>query len=209
MPGLLSSSEHPFLYHDLVYTNTMIVKKHGPNRQELLAARGKRLHDIVAPGLRVLFVGINPGLYSAAIGRHFGRPGNRFWPTLYAAGFTPRLLTPYDDEELLVYGYGVTNLVGRATATADELTREEFIAGGKRLEALVETYHPRVVAILGVGPYRMAFNRPKAQVGLQEETLAGARLWVLPSPSGLNAHYQLADLAVLFRELWEYAHLDE
>jgi len=179
-----------------------------PTRQELAAAREKTVHDVIAPGLLVLFVGINPGLYSAAIGRHFGRPGNRFWPTLYAAGFTDRLLTPYEDEELLRHGYGITNLVQRATASADELAREEFIAGGRRLQALVAAHRPRVVAILGVGPYRQAFDRPKAKIGPQTETLAGARLWVLPNPSGLNAHYQLPDLARLFRALWEYAHSD-
>jgi TDG/mug DNA glycosylase family protein len=179
-----------------------------PSRRELAAARDKTVHDVVAPGLQLLFVGINPGLYSAAIGRHFGRPGNRFWPTLQAAGFTDRLLTPYEDEELLRYGYGITNLAPRTTATADELTREELVAGARRLEALVATYRPKVVAFLGVGAYRQAFHRPKAQIGPQEEMLAGSKVWVLPNPSGLNAHYQLADLAKVFRELWEDVHAE-
>ncbi len=177
-----------------------------PSRQELAAAREKTIHDVVAPGLQLLFVGINPGLYSAAIGHHFGRPGNRFWPTLHAAGFTDRLLTPYEDEELLRHGCGITNLVQRTTATADELTREELVAGGRRLEGLVASYRPRFVAILGVGAYRQAFNKPRAQVGPQVEMLAGSQVWVLPNPSGLNAHYQLADLARVFHELWEAVH---
>jgi TDG/mug DNA glycosylase family protein len=174
-----------------------------PDRQELAAARAKTVPDVVAPGLRVLFCGINPGLYSAAIGHHFGRPGNRFWPTLHAAGFTGRLLTPYEDGELLRYGCGVTNLVQRATATADELARDEFVAGARRLEELAAVCKPGIVAVLGVGAYRQAFGRPKAQVGPQAEMLAQSALWILPNPSGLNAHYQLDDLAKVFHELWE------
>jgi TDG/mug DNA glycosylase family protein len=174
-----------------------------PDRQELAAARAKTVPDVVAPGLRVLFCGINPGLYSAAIGHHFGRPGNRFWPTLHAAGFTGRLLTPYEDGELLRYGCGVTNLVQRATATADELARDEFVVGARRLEELAAVCKPGIVAVLGVGAYRQAFGRPKAQVGPQAEMLAQSALWILPNPSGLNAHYQLDDLAKVFHELWE------
>lgn len=157
--------------------------------------------DVIAPNLRVLFVGINPGLYTAAIGHHFGRPGNRFWPVLHAAGFTPRLFSPYEEQELLALGLGISNVVARATATADELTGDEMRAGGSILTEKVLRFTPRWVALLGVGAYRQAFARPKAAIGPQAEGLAGARLWVLPNPSGLNAHYQADALAEVFREL--------
>jgi TDG/mug DNA glycosylase family protein len=157
--------------------------------------------DVIAPGLSVLFCGINPGLYSAYTGHHFARPGNRFWPTLFAAGFTPRLLHPSEELELLPLGYGITNVVRRASASADELTVEEMIRGGKQLRARVRRYRPRYLAVLGVGAYRVAFRQPKARLGLQPETIGETRLWVLPNPSGLNAHYQAAFLASLFREL--------
>jgi TDG/mug DNA glycosylase family protein len=157
--------------------------------------------DLVAPGLRVLFCGINPGLYSGATGHHFARPGNRFWPALHASGFSRRLLAPWEERELLLDGCGVTNLVARATAGADELTREELIAGRRRLERLVRRYAPAWVAVLGLGAYRIALGRPLATVGMQAEALADARLWVLPNPSGLNAHYQLPDLVREFASL--------
>ena len=172
-----------------------------PTPAELKAAYGKNVPDLIAPNLKVLFVGINPGLFSAAIRHHFGRPGNRFWLTLYAAGFTPRVLLPYEERELLGLGYGITNIVPRATAAADELEPREFIAGGRKLEAKVKKFKPRFVAVLGVGAYRFAFGRPKAVIGRQEETVGDAILWVLPNPSGLNANYQRADLARLFSEL--------
>lgn len=159
------------------------------------------LPDIIGGRLSVLFCGINPGLYSAAIGHHFGRPGNRFWPTLHAAGFTPRLYSPYEERDLLDLGYGITNVVERATATADQLEPGEFVAGGKRLRARVKKFAPRFLAVLGIGAYRIAFDQPKAKLGLQEEVLGTTRLWVLPSPSGLNAHFQLDSLATVFREL--------
>ena len=142
----------------------------------------------------MLFCGINPGLYSAATRHHFARPGNRFWPALYAAGFSDRLLQPWEEGRLLPRGVGITNLVARATAGADGLTREELVAGRRRLERLVRRNGPRWVAVLGLGAYRTAFGRPLATVGAQSELVAGARLWVLPNPSGLNAHYQLPDL---------------
>jgi TDG/mug DNA glycosylase family protein len=151
--------------------------------------------------LRVLFCGINPGLYSGATGHHFARPGNRFWPALCAAGFSDRLLAPWEEGMLLERGYGITNLVRRATAGADELTREELIAGRRRLERLVRRNAPRWVAVLGLGAYRTAFDRPLASVGPQAEPFAGSRLWVLPNPSGLNAHYQLPDLVREFAAL--------
>jgi len=156
---------------------------------------------VIAPGLDVLFCGINPGLYTAAIGHHFGRPGNRFWPALYSAGITPRLLTPYEERELLDYGYGITNLVARATATAAEITKAELVEGSKILEAKVKRFTPRKLAFLGVPAYRAAFDRSNAQTGPQPEQIGSTRLWVLPNPSGLNAHYRLEDLAALFREL--------
>ena len=172
-----------------------------PTPAELLAARDKTLPDVIAPRLRVLFCGINPGLYTAAIGHHFGRPGNRFWPTLHRAGFTPRLLSPYDEQELLPLGYGITNVVARATAAADELSPEEFVEGGKKLRSKLRKYKPAVLAVLGVGAYRAAFNQPKAKVGAQESPLEGSAVWVLPNPSGLNANYQMDRLVEVFSEL--------
>lgn len=176
-----------------------------PTRAELLAAAGRTIPDVIGPGLRVLFCGINPGLYSAATGHHFARPGNRFWPALYRAGFSPRLLHPSEERLLLASGYGITNLVARSSAAAGELAPAEFVAGRGRLAAKVKRYRPRVVAVLGVGAYRMAFEQPRAVLGPQAEGLAGAALWVLPNPSGLNANHQLPDLVRLFRALREAA----
>jgi TDG/mug DNA glycosylase family protein len=172
-----------------------------PTRDALIAAANRTVPDLIAPGLRVLFCGINPGLYSAYTGHHFARPGNRFWPTLFAAGFTDRLLAPWEEGELLPLGYGITNVVRRASATADELTVEEIVRGGKQLRARVRRYKPRYLAVLGVGVYRIAFESPKAKLGLQSEPIGQTRVWVLPNPSGLNAHYQRADLARVFGEL--------
>jgi TDG/mug DNA glycosylase family protein len=179
----------------------IVVKPWKPTREQLLAAEGKTVRDVIAPGLRVLFCGINPGLYTAAVGHHFARPGNRFWPALYAAGFTERLLSPFEERELLKNNYGLTNVVRRATATADLLTKEETIAGGRRLIAKVRRHSPKILAILGLGAYRTAFNQPKATVGRQKEIVGDTVLWILPNPSGLNANYQPKDLARLFREL--------
>ena len=172
-----------------------------PTRAEILAAIGKTVPDVIAPGLKVLFCGINPGLYTAAVGHHFARPGNRFWPALYRAGFTPRLLSPFEERELLDYGCGITNLVDRATASADELTVKELIEGARRLEAKVRRYKPRCLAVLGIGAYRRAFRRPKVAVGRQKETIAGTKIWVLPNPSGLNANYQTEDFTAMFKAL--------
>lgn len=157
--------------------------------------------DVIASDLRVLFCGINPGLYTAAVGHHFARPGNRFWPALFAAGFTDRLMSPFDERELLKLGFGVTNVVMRATATADGLARDELRAGGKRLVAKVLRYRPAFLAILGLGAYRAAWNVPKAVIGPQEQRIAETVVWILPNPSGLNAHYQAKDLARVFGEL--------
>jgi TDG/mug DNA glycosylase family protein len=165
------------------------------------AAYGKGVADLLAVGLRILFVGINPSLYSAAVGQHFARPGNRFWPALHAAGFTRRRLSPFEGQVLLAQGYGITNLVARATAAAEELAEEELRAGAARLVRKVRRFRPRLVAFLGVTAYRSAFGRPGAKLGRQPEPLAGAPVWVLPNPSGLNAHFQLADLARQFAAL--------
>jgi double-stranded uracil-DNA glycosylase len=172
-----------------------------PTKEQLLAATDKTVRDVIAPDLRVLFCGINPGLYTAAVGHHFARPGNRFWPALYASGFTDRILSPFDERELLKSGYGITNVVARATPTADLLTKEEIVAGGERLRSKVRRYRPRVLALLGLGAYRTAFTQPKAQVGRQDDRIGNTVLWVLPNPSGLNANYQPADLAKLFSKL--------
>ncbi|HYK04612.1 MAG TPA: G/U mismatch-specific DNA glycosylase [Thermoanaerobaculia bacterium] len=174
---------------------------HKPTPAEIAAAFGKTLPDVIAPGLRVLFCGINPGLYTAAVQQHFGRPGNRFWPTLHRAGFTPRLFHPSEQRELLPLGIGITNVVARATAAADELTREELVEGGKILARKVKRYDPGYLAIVGIGAYRTAFDRPKAKMGLQEETIGDTKIWVLPNPSGLNANYRPAELVELFAGL--------
>lgn len=171
-----------------------------PTQNDLLAAAGKTIEDVIAPNLKVLFCGINPGLYSGYTGHHFARPGNRFWPTLHAAGFTPRRLAPAEERKLLWHGYGITNLVRRATATAAELTTAELRSGGERLLATVEYYRPTVVAVLGVSAYRTAFDLPRATLGKQANGLGPAHLWVLPNPSGLNAHYTPDMLADVYRE---------
>ena len=181
-----------------------MIKPWKPTKEQLLAATEKTVRDVIAPDLRVLFCGINPGLYTAAVGHHFARPGNRFWPALYAGGFTERVLSPFEERELLKSGYGITNVVPRATASADLLTKEEIVKGGERLKAKVLRYRPQVLAVLGVGAYRTAFNQPKATVGRQEERIGDTTLWVLPNPSGLNANYQAPDLARLFRALRDY-----
>ena len=176
-----------------------------PTSAQLLAAKDKGTPDVLAPAARVWFVGINPGLYSAAIGHHFGRPGNRFWPALARSGFTPRQLSPFEDGSLPEYALGITNLVARATARAEELSPGELRRGAKRLARKVAALEPNVVAVLGVTAYRLAFARAKAQLGRQSDSIEGATLWVLPNPSGLNAHHQLDSLERLFGELRAYA----
>jgi double-stranded uracil-DNA glycosylase len=172
-----------------------------PTKAEVLAAAGGTVPDLVAPGLRVLFCGINPSLYSSAVGCHFARPGNRFWPTLHAAGFTERLLAPCEGTLLLALGCGITNLVARASATAAELAPGELRAARARLERKVRRLAPRWVAVLGIGAYATAFRTPAPRIGRQEQRLAGAGLWVLPNPSGLNANHQLPELARAFAAL--------
>src|SRR5437660_6146050 len=172
-----------------------------PTREQIAAAENRKVRDLIAAGLKVLFCGINPGLYSGAVGHHFARPGNRFWPALFAAGFTNRLLSPFEERELLDYRLGITNIVARATASADVLTSEELVTGACRLARKVRRYEPAAVAFLGISAYRIAFGRLKAGLGKQRERLANAEVWILPNPSGLNAHYQLPKLARLFRRL--------
>jgi len=179
-----------------------------PTKAELLAAHGKSVHDIIAPRLKVLFVGINPGLYSGAVGHHFARPGNRFWPALHKAGFTEPRLSPVEERELLKRGYGITNLVDFSTAAADELDAQDLAAGGRRLAAKIRRYRPCIVAVLGLKAFRLAFGQPRAVFGLQEERLGSSRVWVLPNPSGLNAGYQLPALTRMFRTVRRAAEKD-
>ncbi len=179
-----------------------------PSKAQVLAARNKRVADLADKNLIVLFVGINPGLYTAAIGHHFGRPGNRFWPALYGGGFTPRLFVPFEESLLLDLKLGITNVVARATARADELSDDELRAGGRRLEAKVRRWRPTVVAFVGLHPYRVISGSKDARVGLQEPRFGGSRAWVLPNPSGLNAHYQPPALAQLFGALRVWANAE-
>jgi len=176
-----------------------------PTPADLAAARQLTVPDVIAPGLRVLFSGINPGLYSAATGFHFARPGNRFWPALHQSGFTARQLRPDEQEQLLGLGLGITNVVARATARADELTAQELRDGGSALLAKAEREAPRWLAIAGVTAYRTAFGRARATVGPQELTAGRTRLWLLPNPSGLNAHWAPRSLAEEFARLREAA----
>jgi double-stranded uracil-DNA glycosylase len=172
-----------------------------PSKQELAAAVSKRLPDVIVPGLRILFCGINPGLYSGAVGHHFARPGNRFWKVLHRAGFTDRELSPFEDRALLDYGIGVTNLVNRTTAAAAELDREELQQGARRLERKAARYRPAFIAFAGMGAYRVAFGQPRAPLGRQAGTLADSVVWLLPNPSGAQAAYQLDDLVRAFGAL--------
>ena len=178
-----------------------MIKNIKPTKEEMRDAVNRTTEDLIDYNLKVLFCGINPGLYSGATGFHFARPGNRFWKVLHLSGFTERLLHPSEEYELLERGYGITSFCKRTTARADELTKEEFIEGGKLLVKKVEKYKPQTVAVLGITAFRAAFLNPKARLGLQPEKIAGADVWLLPNPSGLNAHYQIKDLTELFREV--------
>ena len=172
-----------------------------PSPSEVAASVGRRVPDLIEPNLEVLFCGINPGLYSGATGHHFARPGNRFWPALHRSGFTPTLLSPWEERSLLKLGIGITNLVARATAAASDLTDAELRGGRRRLERKVRRYTPRWVAVVGIGAYRTAFDRPRAVIGPQTERLHRSHLWVLPNPSGLNANHQIAELTQAFEAL--------
>lgn len=177
------------------------MKRFKPTKEDLRDARRRTTEDLIDYNLKVLFCGINPGIWSGATGFHFAKPGNRFWKTLHLAGFTGRVLHPSEEHELLENGYGITSFCKRTTARADELTTEEFIEGGKNLIRKIVKYQPQTLAVLGIGAFRTAFGKPKARLGLQEENIGGANVWLLPNPSGLNAHYQLNDLAKLFSEV--------
>jgi TDG/mug DNA glycosylase family protein len=174
-----------------------------PTREQIAAAHGGRVHDVTGPSLLVLFCGINPGLYSAAVGHHFARPGNRFWRALHGSGFTPELLGPFEERALLDDRIGVTNLVERATAGADELASDELRHGAARLAAKVRRLRPRYLAVLGVSAYRVAFGQPKASIGRQDDSIGATRVWVLPNPSGRTAAYQLPALVEAFGALRE------
>jgi TDG/mug DNA glycosylase family protein len=169
-----------------------------PTPDELISAEGRSIPEVIGSGVRYLFVGINPGLWSGATGHHFARPGNRFWPSLHGAGFTPRLLAPDDEATLVALGLGITNLVNRTTAKASQVSDDELRAGAIHLRSTIELHRPVAVAVLGVSAYRVAFGDPGAAIGRVAEPLAGAELWILPNPSGLNAHYQLPQLVDLF-----------
>ncbi|HEY7873517.1 MAG TPA: G/U mismatch-specific DNA glycosylase [Actinomycetota bacterium] len=183
-------------------------KPRRPSKEQVAAAYGKRVRDVIAPGLDVLFCGINPGLYSGATGHHFARPGNRFWPALHLSGFTARRLEPFEEHELLQHRVGVTNLVARATAQAGELSDDELRRGARRLIGKLKTFEPRYLAVLGLSAYRIGFGKRDAAVGPQDEVVGITRVWVLPNPSGLNAHYQLPALAAEFRRLLVAARPD-
>ncbi|WP_416972968.1 G/U mismatch-specific DNA glycosylase [Streptomyces sp. 4F14] len=172
---------------------------------ELEAARDRLVPDVAAPGLRVLFCGINPGLMTAATGHHFARPGNRFWPVLHLSGFTPRQLKPAEQSQLLSYGLGITNVVARASARADELSAEEYREGGRILSAKVTRLKPRWLAVVGITAYRAAFDDRHARVGPQERVIGDTRVWVLPNPSGLNAHWTASTMAEEYARLREAA----
>lgn len=176
-----------------------------PTREDLLASVTRKVPDVIAPGLNVLFCGINPGLYSAWSGFHFARPGNRFWPALHAGGFTERVFHPSENRELLRLRLGITNLVERATAAADELTAAELVAGRGILERKLRRYRPKILAVLGLTSYRTAFAERHASIGLQSHDIEGVSVWVLPNPSGLNAHFTPPALGKLFTELRAYA----
>lgn len=172
-----------------------------PTKDQLAAAQDTTIPDVIAPGLDVLFCGINPGLYSGVLKQHFARPGNRFWPALHAGGFTPRLYKPAEQEQLLDLRLGITNVVARTTARADELTNDELREGGELLAAKVLKYRPEWLAVVGITAYRTAFGFPKARVGPQEHRIGDTHVWVLPNPSGLNAHWTPTGLGEEFGRL--------
>jgi TDG/mug DNA glycosylase family protein len=177
------------------------MKNFKPTKEDLRDATNRTMNDLIDYDLKVLFCGINPGIWSGATGFHFAKPGNRFWKALHLGGFSERILHPSEEHELLENGYGITSFCKRTTATAAELSNEEIVEGGKLLVKKIEKFKPRFLAVLGIGAYRTAFNQPKAKLGLQDKTIGDTSIWLLPNPSGLNAHYQLNDLAKLFGEL--------
>ncbi len=180
------------------------MKNFKPTKEDLRDATNRTTEDLIDYNLKVLFCGINPGIWSGATGFHFAKPGNRFWKTLHLAGFTDRVLHPSEEYELLERGYGITSFCKRTTARADELTADELIEGGRLLIKKLEKYQPKTLSVLGITAFRAAFEQPKAQLGLQPDKIANIPVWVLPNPSGLNAHYQLNDLAKLFRQILKF-----
>lgn len=177
------------------------MKIYRPTKQDLLAAANKTVPDIIGTNLKILFCGINPGLYTAAIGHHFGKPGNRFWQALYLTGFTPRLYSPFEDQKLLNLGFGITNLVSRSTATAAEISNQEFKTGGEILVDKIKKYQPLYTAFVGIGAYKLAFSKDKVKVGHQAGKIENTNVWVLPNTSGLNVNHRLTDFVELFNQL--------
>lgn len=173
-----------------------------PTAIEVEQATDKLLPDLIETGLKALFVGTNPGLYSAAVGHHFARPGNRFWPALYRARITDRLYSPFEDHLLLKRGGGLTNIVSRASKRADDLSKSELYEGAEILTRKVLKFLPQKVVFLGITSYRNAFQEKQATLGLQDRTIGDVQVWVLPNPSGLNAHYQLPALGKIFAQMW-------
>lgn len=173
-----------------------------PTAEDLEQAIHKQLPDLIETGLKALFVGTNPGLYSAAVGHHFARPGNRFWPAMYRGKITERLYSPFEDYKLLKRGGGLTNIVSRASKRADELSKKELYEGAAILTEKVIQFQPQKVVFLGITSYRKAFQENQAQIGLQERKIGEAEIWVLPNPSGLNAHYQIPALGKIFAQMW-------
>jgi TDG/mug DNA glycosylase family protein len=176
-----------------------------PSKDQIRAAENALVPDVIAPGLDVLFCGINPGLYSGAVGHHFARPGNRFWRTLHASGFTDRVLSPFEEHDLLDLGLGITNLVERATATAERIKADELRRGADKLSPKLARYRPKWIAFLGLTAYRVAFASKHATIGPQPRRIGKTAVWLLPNPSGLNAHWQLPGLAAVFGELRDRA----
>ncbi|MBA4121983.1 MAG: G/U mismatch-specific DNA glycosylase [Acidobacteria bacterium] len=183
------------------------MNKFKPTKEDLRDAVNRTTEDLIDYNLKILFCGINPGMWSGATGFHFAKPGNRFWKALYLGGFTTRLLHPSEEQELLENGYGITSFCKRTTTRADELSNEEIIEGGKNLVKKIKKFKPQNLAVLGIGAYRTAFQQPKAKLGLQNEKIGSANIWLLPNPSGLNAHYQINDLAKLFGEVRQSAEI--
>jgi len=177
------------------------MNKFKPTKEDLRDATNRTMEDLIDYNLKVLFCGINPGIWSGATGFHFAKPGNRFWKALRLGGFTDRILHPSEEHELLENGYGITSFCKRTTATAAELSNAEIVEGGKLLVKKIKKFKPQFLAVLGIGAFRTAFNQPKSKLGLQNEKIGKTKIWLLPNPSGLNAHYQLNDLAKLFSEL--------
>jgi len=171
-----------------------------PSREQQLKSIRKRVPDLIAPNLDVLFCGINPGLYSAAVGHHFAGPGNLFWSTILASGLTSRLLSAFDEAELLALGYGITNMVARTSASAEDVAKDELRRGAKALRRKVLKFKPRFLAVCGLVAYRVGFERNKAVVGLQEEKIGDTAIWLLPNPSGLNAFHQPAVMNQMFTD---------